>query len=333
MTIKMITVYLTPKPGSSTFEPTFNSDTLFGAIATAGSLLGYKIKEEWLNDENLRISNTFPFCTEKNENTAKKTHYFPVPALTIKNERPDNLELFLKIKMIKKIKWTPENEFLEILSFGNMKEFYQKNLKKKLDDIKDDIKRVSFNISRLIPRNTVNRLSLEVEEGFYAKTEYFFKDGWGLYFMVRASDGILEQIKASIYLLQDRGIGGDISTGRGAFNITINETPPIDFSQIVPRKSMILSLYYPQEKELEYVKSKGSYYTIVPRKGFISVPGVRRVFKSRVIALGAGSVINVSPENLIGDCPEVATSDKTGLGYDVIFFGRPFTVPMGGKNE
>ena len=196
----------------------------------------------------------------------------------------------------------------------------------------DKIKDISFNISRLIPRNTVNRLSLEVEEGFYAKTEYFFKDGWGLYFIVRASDGILEQIKASIYLLQDRGVGGDISTGRGAFNITINETPPIDFSQIVPQKSMILSLYYPKKEEFEYIK-KDSYYTIVPRKGFISVPGVRRVFKSRVIALGAGSVINAHPDKIVGDCPKVASKDKTGLEYDIKFFGRPFTVPMGGENE
>ena len=328
MTTKMITVYLTPKPGSSTFEPTFSSDTLFGAIATAGTLLEYKI-EEWLNDENLRISNAFPFCAEKNENKEKKTHYFPVPALTIDDERPDNLELFLKIKRVNKIKWIPENEFLEILSSGNIKEFYQKNLKKELDDIK----KVSFNTSRMIPRNTVNRLSLEVEEGFYAKTEYFFKDGWGLFFMVRASDRILEQVKASIYLLQDRGIGGDISTGRGAFNVKINENPPIDFSQITLQKSVILSLYYPQGRELEYIKSKSSYYTIVPRKGFLSVPGVRRVFKRRVVALGAGSVIDTLPENLIGDCPIVAPRDKTCLGYDVIFFGRPFIIPMGGKNE
>ena len=327
MTTKMITVYLTPKPGSSTFEPTFTSDTLFGAIATAGSLLGYKI-EEWLSDENLRISNTFPFQIAKDK-TPEKMHYFPLPSLKIPYEKPDNLEKFFKIKKIKKLNWIPENEFLEILSSGNVKEFYQKKLEQKLDDIKN----VSFGTSRMIPRNTVNRLSLEVEEGFYAKTEYFFKNGWGLYFMVRASDGILEQIKASIYLLQDRGIGGDISTGRGAFNITINEAPPIDFSQIVPQKSMILSLYYPKKEEFEYIKSSKSFYKIIPRKGFISVPGVRRVFKSRVIALGAGSVINAHPDKIVGDCPEVATSDKTGLGYDVIFFGRPFTVPMGGENE
>ena len=167
MTTKMITVYLTPKPGSSTFEPTFNSDTLFGAIATAGSLLEYEI-EEWLNDENLRISNTFPFFTEIEETAEKieRTHYFPVPVSPMRYEKPDNLETFLKIKKIKKLNWIPENEFLEILSSGNIKEFYQKNLEQELDDIKN----VSFGTSRMIPRNTVNRLSLEVINPHSRKT-------------------------------------------------------------------------------------------------------------------------------------------------------------------
>ncbi|MCD6418000.1 type III-A CRISPR-associated RAMP protein Csm4 [bacterium] len=326
MTTKMITVYLTPKPGSSTFEPTFSSDTLFGAIATAGALLGYGIND-WFDDRKFRISNTFPFQIAK-DRTQKKTHYFPIPVIPL-YPRTDNWEKFLKIKKIKKLKWTPENEFLEILKSGSLDKFYQERIEWDVEKIK----KVSFNTSRMIPRNTVNRLSLEVEEGFYAKTEYFFKDGWGLFFMVRASERILEQVKASIYLLQDRGIGGDISTGRGAFNVKINENPPIDFSQITLQKSVILSLYYPQGRELEYIKSKSSYYTIVPRKGFISVSGVRRVFKRRVVALGAGSVIDTLPENLIGDCPIVAPRDKTCLGYDVIFFGRPFIIPMGGKNE
>ena len=125
MTTKMITVYLTPKPGSSTFEPTFNSDTLFGAIATAGALLGYKIKDKWLNDENLRISNAFPFFAEIEETAEKieRTHYFPVPVSPMRYEKPDNLEKFLKIKKIKKLNWIPENEFLEILKSGRLNSF------------------------------------------------------------------------------------------------------------------------------------------------------------------------------------------------------------------
>lgn len=330
----MITVYLVPKPCitkpcTTIFEPTFLSDTLFGAIATAGALLGYKI-EKWLDDETLRISNTFPFCLE-NE---KKIHYFPKPVLPIGlngqyellcNQKSD-LEMFCKIKKLKKIKWLKEDDFEQVIRAGNLDFFYRRKIEGSAEEINDK----KYVRSRIVPRNTVNRLTLQVEEGFYAREEFFFAEGWGLFFLVSASEEVMSEVKASLRLVADRGIGGDISTGRGAFNVNIENGLPIDTTGIDAKKTMVLSLYIPKRKEIQYIKADGSYYTIALRKGFISVSGVNRVFKKRVLAINSGSIIDTIPDNIVGKREIVAEKAMTGLNYDVIFYGRPFTLPVGG---
>ncbi|MCD6417918.1 type III-A CRISPR-associated RAMP protein Csm4 [bacterium] len=293
------------------------SDTLFGAIATAGALLNYEI-DKWLSEPQIRISSAFPY------NRNEQKHFLPMPFLPVKKTQPQCIEDIRLHKKFKKLRWIESELWRKAVQSGR-NDIIQDEFKEK------EPENLSFVVERIIPRNTVNRLSLAVEGGLYAHEELFFADDWSLYFMITAPGKYIDELIASVRLLEDRGLGGDITTGRGAFYIEIEDGLPFELATKDLSAAVTLSLYFPSQEERTILQEEKAAYDIVPRKGFISQPGIGRVFKRQVIALSEGSVLPVLPDRLTGDCPVVAKKDETGLTYDVRFWGRPFAVAVGGK--
>ncbi len=307
----MFIVYLRPRPGTTLLKSLPKSDTLFAAIATAGSLLGYNV-ERWFENTELRLSSVFPRDKEND------IYFLPTPAL-LYTRKPENLEDYRALKRVRKKRWLPADLWLECVEKGSLDLLVEKE---------SGANRRDFSLpSRPVPRNTVNRLLGRTEEGLYVFDEIFFAPGVELYFLLKVPSELEDEILASLRLLGDRGIGGDVSVGRGAFAIEASDEIPEQLNRVLNRtgsgKSITLSLYVPSNPERGEAFDDGALYSIVTRRGYVWASGV---VKCPVLAVGEGSVLTLPPNRLSGDCPVVARGEVTGLGYDVKFWGRPFVV-------
>lgn len=259
-------IYIQPK---SLFQP-LSSDTLYGAICSALSSL-YEDFDEMLQlmkqSPPFLISSAFPFVGTKDI-----AHFLPKPI-----DRPQKLENLMDMegmKKLKKVKYIHESIFNKWIN-GEVNEAYlARNITNyRIEDelIHPKELKLNFNIESLdIPRNSINRQS-QLSDIFYSSGNYY--KNVGFFFLVRFMNKENEKkyhdvLLGAVKFLRDRGFGGDVSAGKGHFEL-------IDFTdkEILQQpengnRFISLSSYHPAQDEINaYKEKKGLLYDIFTKRG------------------------------------------------------------------
>ena len=262
-------VILSPE---SNFMAEVDSIKIFGSIASALSELDRDKFNRFYSSVKTgetRISSSFPLI--------KDTHLFPMPIYSFEydkdlSEKSENIEVFTKIKEIKKTEFVSQSVFEEILNnkpkLGDILEKIESGewrLDKKclyLDE-EDELEEKNFLIKRYeIPKNVLNRYTYG-STIFYSQAHFYNCD---LFFLVKTSKGILKLINAALKLLEDRGMSQDFSIGFGKF--MLRNIKEIELNEPGGGGMILLSKYHPDENEIELINSCNKYYRIKEIKGF-----------------------------------------------------------------
>lgn len=279
------------------------SDTLFGAICWGiRDIRGTECLEDVLaqfqeGHPPFRISSAFPLIDGKNQEFLLATPRLPRLSAGVGEMTDDRLEA---LDVWQQIEYIPASVFSMIAS-GSVSD---EELLAGFDDdggITIGERRYVQNRRFLLPaesnqkpirktertHNAVNRLTGATDGSLYHRDAVFFSDTAGLHVCVK---GDVDLVLDGLSVAQDRGIGGDRSTGHGQFRLDGTESfdvPPPDGDFFCT-----LSICIPHPDELSPFLTKG-YYEIEPRKGIVenSLASPDTVWKKRVLALAEGSIL------------------------------------------
>lgn len=266
-------IYIEPR---SSFRP-LSSDTLYGAVVSTFQTLSQNLDELLPSTEKppFLISSAFPFVLGSEIN-----HFFPRPLDKVQENSNIDNAFRKKMKTVRYIhetifeKWINGEINEETLSKNS--ENYQTNggllYPKSLN--------LDFSIKSLdTARNSLNRLTHFSD--FFFTSGYYYKKA-GLFFMVRFLDPEFESkyrdlLLGSFKFLRDRGFGGDVSVGKGHFEIygvkdqeIINE--PADGNRFIS-----LSKYLPAEDEIkEFQEKRNIWYDFYTKRGRDSSGRIRK---------------------------------------------------------
>ncbi len=342
----------------SSFKTIPRSDTLFGAICWGIALLygDEKLESNFLKPFDRReppflISSAFPFvrCVDQ------VIRYFPIPSLPFPAREVLRFEDMKRDKLLKGARWITSEIFSQLLcgelsfeklcdeldSAQNSKQnkyvlqnaaIVERNLIDKLsDELKIEPSIIVEKLTELYKlgdtmHNSIDRLQGTVVEGalYYNPHNYFSPDA-GCYFLLKVIDEeILEVLIPAIKFLEDRGIGGEVSTGQGNFDLEIMQEKPYiepEFANAV----VILSLCHPTPEQLpQIMESNLSCYQVERRKGMIEAAFFDEIdlWKNTLLNFKEGSVLP-PPEDYWG-CNPVVKETK----FKVRQFGYGFHAKM-----
>lgn len=175
-------------------------------------------------------------------------------------------------------------------------------------------------MTRTVQRNKINRLTNTTHEGglFYSSEITCSKDG-GLFFLLQGKEEALKLVRAALRFLQDRGIGGDISVGKGNFELEIAK----GFSPVKePKESdyfTTLSLTYLEDDQWNNLQdsSKTCLYRLERRRGRIesSLVSTSNIWKQAVIVFREGSVFPLTEANTIYGCNPIVKQKPFPVQY------------------
>lgn len=258
--------------------PKLHSDRLFGAFLSAISEMYPDKVDEIVKDfesDNppFLISSTFPVLCVGEE----KIRFLPKIIL---NDNIDSSVEQKDIKDFKKVDFIEEKIFNDILegklSQGDiLKNYHNYTRIKNLLMLKDYGKEIKFT-SYITPHNSINRLS--------NRTKIFYNEGnvygehVGLFFFIEIfDDSFKEIIKSCLKFLKDRGFGKDISTGKGQFDYSIEESNTINFDEEIKEgdKFITLSRFIPSEEDLKFIKGD-SFYEIGSKRSIDKSGDIRK---------------------------------------------------------
>jgi CRISPR-associated protein Csm4 len=287
----------------SSFKTIPKSDTIFGAICWGVAFLygNERLETNLLKPFDKRlppflISSTFPFvrCADR------VIRYLPIPLLPSPVHEILEFEELKRSKLLKEAHWITAGIFSDFLH-GELS--YEK-LRDELCLLDDsDQRRYVLHDSIIVERtlinelsdklrihptivvemltclykpgdamhNSIDRLQGTVGEGaLYYNPHNYFSPDTGCYFLLKVIDeDILEILIPALRFLEDRGIGGEVSTGQGEFDLEIIPeklyTEPESGNAVV-----ILSLCHPLPEQLSQImESNISCYQVERRKGMI----------------------------------------------------------------
>jgi CRISPR-associated protein Csm4 len=299
-----------------------HSDTLFSAIVNCYVML-FGDEEENLKKfiEQIKISSIFLGLDIKGNNSNKTIYFLPKPILNyeIISEK-EKRKLTKKWKKVKYIslklleKMEDKVNLDSILVNGNFAILKEEDNSFNFEDLKF-IKRSSE------PKNKINRFNNKSEAIFFKDiTEYLcvnensFEIKPFMYFYVE--NEISKELKATIKLMCEEGIGADRTTGKGIF-IELEKIDKIDIGNIKNRIN--LSLIYPKIEDVEGIGT----YKLLKRGGFIYKNGGTGTRKDVIRMFEEGSVWNRKVE---GCNKETIFNENT-----IYHYGKAFLI--GGDNQ
>lgn len=259
-------IYIEPR---SSFRP-LSSDTLYGAVVNTLQILSQDFDDllaSLVKKPSFLISSAFPFVKQGSE----IIHFFPKPIA--KTSEGINIDNYVH-KELKKARYVHETVFNEWLQREIDEEYLEKNI---VDyTIKDgllfpkDLK-LDFSIKSLdSARNSLNRLTHFSD--FFFTSGYYYKNS-GLFFMVRFLDRDFEDkyrnlLLGSFKFLSDRGFGGDVSAGKGHFEILAIKDQEIINEPVDGNRFISLSKYLPTSDEKKaFQEIKNLYYDFYTKRG------------------------------------------------------------------
>jgi len=309
-------VYLTPK---SLFPTSLPSNTIFGAIC-----IGLK---EIYGDEELKkmlalfsegtipfiLSSAFPFVGDSKD----KHHFFPKPIdEPFEGTITDYLD---QAKRFKKARYVHQSVFNAWIN-GTLSE---------LDIIKDFDKK--YHVSGVLlthkeemdldfglivadtPHNVLNRLSNK-SENFYYSTGAYYRNA-GLFFLIKFLDeSYRSKIMAALRFIEDRGFGGDISSGRGQFELNFVESTELIKEPEEADAFTTMSLYSP-DNEFNSLDKNRIWYELTKIQGRSSDGRM----KKSVFMFKEGSTFPLLNLEFYGGVKEVRPAPKRVVEYGLAF--------------
>lgn len=253
------------------------SDTLFSAFCHSYLLLfGKTSLENLLKRFNtdvppFQISSCFPYQQNR--------FFLPMPLDPSRIPAPAEDTPFKKYK---KVKFVEKSVFERLIN--------EPSSKLKEDDVtipplKKDSPVYTKNI---VPRIAVSRINNHPGENYFHFGEIAFYDNCGLFFLAKFNNESEQKLfEATLNLMQDEGIGGNRTVGKGIFKYERMD----NFEIKIPQNNkgcVILSLYSPKETEIEHLKN--GFYELIERKGYIYSPWIQSFRKKSAILFVEGSV-------------------------------------------
>ncbi len=319
----MDTVYLDPLSALPTDLP---SNRIFGAICVGMNEL-YGDGELSSMLEQFRggsapfiLSSAFPFVYGEDNKT--KYHFFPKPivkpsALEDHEGHYDAAKKYKKVQYLDQVLFNRfingeinETSLIEGLSSNDVKIIRKIFLTG--TDINND-----FAIRKQdTPHNILNRLSGS-SENFYYTTGLNFKNS-GLFFLIKFYDNAYRsKVEASLKFIEDRGFGGNISSGMGQFKLSIvTDSELINEPARDVGSSMTLSLYSPDD--FNSFDKKRCWYELMKIRGRCGDGFMKksiRVFKE-------GSTFPIRDQKICGKLVDVRENP------DVVEYGIAFPARM-----
>jgi CRISPR type III-A-associated RAMP protein Csm4 len=173
------------------------------------------------------------------------------------------------------------------------------------------------------PGISVNRLTGSTDGNLFHRRGVRFSEGSGLYVL---ADGETGYVKRGLSALQDEGIGGGGSVGKGhyTFKGPRSENPDLEVEH--DGSFCTLSLCVPDEDEIDGF-FEGGYYRTETRKGVVenSLASPDNIWKRKVLAIGEGSVLPSVTGGQPGHNPVVADHFEKGVQH----YGYAFPVEVG----
>jgi len=310
-------VYIRPK---SLFPLNLPSNKIFGSICVGiNAIYG----EDELNTmlDNFHsdsvpfiISSAFPFVDGIKDEA--KHHFFP--KLITEPHKDTNKDLDAA-KKFKKVEYVEESIFNEWIN-GKISEADIIEVFKDKYKIKDkllfpkDIK-PSFNLTvGDLPHNQINRLSSSSENFYYSKGRYF--GNAGQFFLIKFFDNEFKpKIISALKFIEDRGFGGDISSGDGQFEVIdgIKSIKIIDEPDGADTLAT-LSRYSPENDFNSFDKGR-VWYELSKVQGKCG----DGVMKKTLLMFKEGSTFPISDQGVYGQISEVRPNPKRTVEYGVAF--------------
>jgi len=302
-------------PLSSLFQGLPSSDTLFGAICWGikriyGETKLLEILKNLPKNPSFILSSSFPYLENSNNNLP----LYPKPVSPglfapeskkiseDDKDKKEKVEVVTEYKKFKKIEYVSESIFKNLLDGIPEKELFNKYQNKLLvirdktlltkeeekvflPDPKDNIYKIES-----VQKNTIDRLAMSTwEEGqtFYQQ-EYFPSSRFKLHFLMKTND--INFFKPIFRYLEDKGIGGNRSTGKGRFEIEVLGELSIGNRDI--NKFVTLSKYIPDIEEIKDSKVSPIYYEILPFRSKVDSEAEFKgedIWKAKVMYLKEGS--------------------------------------------
>ena len=312
--MKIYQIKLTPM---SSFQGFPSSDTLFGAVCWGikwmyvESRLTEILQGFQDNTPKFILSSSFPYI-EYNSNNLP---FYPKPITAglsasvieeMAKTKKEKVDVITKYKKFKKAEYVSQSIFERILKGDSEKLLFQEYCKlcSKFEDFKEKKLLINeeeytklFSIikpsvkTELVQKNSIDRLTMSTgEEGetFYLQ-EHFTSPAFKLHFLIKTDN--IDFLKPVFRYLEDKGIGGNRSTGKGRFRIEVlNEVTLLEDNS--SRNFITLSRYIPDVSEI--LDSQSMYYEILPWRSKVDSEYEFKgedVWKSRVMYLKEGSCL------------------------------------------
>jgi len=338
-------------------EIIIHSDTLFSAVCNNYRLIyGKKALDIFLElkYKELRLSSAFHYIDVYEEKDYKGTIFFlPKPFIKFEFDEDGNELKEKEPKLFKNIEFISVNTLIRWNKSGivNLKKKYILDKKYLIDE--EDYALLGLNsyneekASKILKNIKIAKESEEqkvVVDRFNNRSDTFYQSNFGFsynnyyvknnntktdyainagfYFLANLDELSDKELFAAVKLIQDHGIGGERSSGKGLFEkIEVTDLPSV-FKELIQSKQnnfMSLSLIFPEEEEV----SRLGYYSLIERRGFIYSDDGKSLRRKTVRMLEEGSIFN---EEINGKIPDV--TPDTFKEHEVYRYGLAFLVPI-----
>jgi CRISPR-associated protein Csm4 len=255
-----------------------------------------------------KITSCFPFRSPEGEN-AKRIYYLPAPLTLMDCFSPDIR------KEAKKTRFIDHETYWKWVE-GNLGDHDFARIKESSDALQDAMAvRANVHVALDRPRLAGNP---------YYVSRLHCSKGSGFYLLYSCGDEYAKRFKAALRLLGDMGIGGERSSGCGAFEVDFVEDALSPSHQ--PGETgawMSLSLVFPTKDDL--TKLSGAVLRLRERKGWISSPFTADSYRrKRVFMLDEGSLF---AEKIEGCLPDVTPSIWKTETHPVYRYGLAWLIP------
>lgn len=250
------------------FTPDLRSDQLAGALLySLGVLFDQDFITEQFDRENppFHISSLFPYFYTRSR---AEVRCFPFPMLFPPHFKKKD---YFTFKLFKKVNYIEESLFWKLISSTlKLEDIYQgvptkyKIRNNCVVSSDQDIQHSSIDISYR-SHNQINRLNSKSEQFYHTISRDFVNSG--LFFLLKVSDPKwVTYLKAGLSFLQDQGLGGAISRGKGWFKVSYEDYHGFPTSNEPAEVHLILSLYSPRPAEIEVFDPMNSQYELIKRQ-------------------------------------------------------------------
>ena len=179
--------------------------------------------------------------------------------------------------------------------------------------------------------NQVDRLTGGAAEGLlYYNDEIIFKrPGGGLWFLVKTDE--IEYLRPLFRYLEDTGIGGERSSGKGHFKITCDDAPYQLPKAKEPNSFIILSRWSPKDKERIVFESDAAAWELLnqrPRREVMHTSEGKFISNNLLRLFAEGSVFplqeekecygRIEPVEYTGTAPAYEEIYRNGLALPVM---------------